>query len=355
MGALCGPRFSPFCARPAAAGAEKKAATRGPLQRLLLTPLADGLNLAEHMVAGAAASGAATLAMHPLDTIKTSAQAAGVGAMVAARGRLRESGLMGLYRGVGASCGSQVPAGSVKLAAFEGVTQWLRRERPEWGAVSVELVSAAMAFVVCSVVLVPGEVVKQRLQAGIVKSGGKGVIRGIVEKEGVRGLYSGYAATLARDVPYTMLEFGLFAQFKRFGRRLLGRERLSVQEEWAIGGVAGGCTGWVTTPLDLAKTKLMTQVSGVRGVAGRGGGAVAAAEARAYKGVLDVFVRVAREEGAAGLFRGGLTRVAWLVPFTAVYFGVHGMSKRLLLERKQAAAVATPLALGKKERGRRRR
>jgi solute carrier family 25 (mitochondrial S-adenosylmethionine transporter), member 26 len=336
---LCGKRWTPDClpgAKPRHSTAIPVGAARpdsptralllAPL-RALLRPLADGLHLGEHMMAGAAATGVAVAVMHPLDTIKTVSQAGGTSALAAARSRMADGrGLLALYGGVGPSVGGQMPAGSIKLAAFEGVSQWARRACPDINSNVIELASAAVAFLACSVVLVPGEVIKQKVQAGLFKSTRAGV-RGIMAVDGIAGFFAGYQATLLRDVPYTMLEFGLFAQFKRMLRAFASRPAFTSKEEWAMGGLAGGCTGLLTTPLDLAKTKLMTQPRPLPG--GK----------PMYSGVIDVFVKIAKEEGVSGLFRGGATRVAWLVPFTAVFFGVHGMSKRVLLERKTAKAA----------------
>lgn len=297
------------------------------LARAVLRPLSDGLNLAEHLLAGAAATGVAVLSMHPLDTVKTVMQTGvgrGQGVVGASASVVRAGGVRGLYRGVGASVGGQVPAGAIKFAAFEGLSQWVRGRGVEGPA--VDFGCAALAFVVCSIVLVPGEVVKQRMQAGVYTGILQGV-RQLMRVEGLRGFYTGYRATLLRDVPYTMLEFGLYAQAKKLARVVKGTSKLTPQEEWTLGGIAGGCTGFLTTPLDLAKTRLMTQ-----------GRAMDAAVR--YKGVVDVLTRVAKTEGARGLFRGSSARVAWLIPFTAVFFGVHEASKRALLDRKPVDATA---------------
>lgn len=311
-----------------------------PIARAVLSPLADGLHLAEHMIAGAVATAIAVTVMHPLDTVKTVAQADGMSAVAAAKSCVASGGPLALYGGVTPSVGAQVPAGAIKLASFEGITQWARRRFPKAHPVVIELASAAVAFLACSVVLVPGEVIKQRMQAGLFPTV-RSAVSNTVRRDGIQGLYTGYRATLMRDIPYTMLEFGLFAQFKRLLRAAVKRKQLSAQEEWAMGGLAGGCTGLLTTPLDLAKTKLMTQQVMSQGTA------------RQYAGILDVFVQVANKEGLPGLFRGGLTRVTWLVPFTAVFFGVHGMSKRMLLQRKLQSlnSVAVPaVAKGRKRK-----
>ena len=80
---------------------------------------------------------------------------------------------------------------------------------------------AAGAMVACSVVMVPGEVIKTRMQAGMVKNLIEGVTQ-TLKQDGIGGLFAGYYATLVRDVPYTMLELGLYENIKV---RLLSQNR----------------------------------------------------------------------------------------------------------------------------------
>ncbi|PXF44644.1 putative S-adenosylmethionine carrier 2, chloroplastic [Gracilariopsis chorda] len=309
-------------------------APRNPLRVVLKSitnPLSDGLNLAEHLIAGAVASGAAVASMHPMDTIKTVVQAANkptvkLGTFSALSTTLRQGGLPALYKGVGISLGGQVPAGAIKFAAFETLTQFVANitGNKNTGPI-VDFSCGALAFLACSVVLVPAELMKQRLQAGMYPAFTSGV-KTILQTEGPKALYTGYGATLLRDVPYTMLEFGLYSQFKKIFRAVVNKSKLTPQEEITLGGIAGGCTGFITTPLDLAKTRLMTQAS--------------SGSQRQYKGVIDVLAKVAQKEGFSGLFKGSTARVAWLIPFTAVFFGVHEASKRALLNRKVTTATA---------------
>lgn len=324
--------------------------------RALLKPLEDGLHLGEHMIAGAAAALVAVAAMHPLDTLKTVAQSTSTsvaspgavqlgsgpaGMIAAARMCVSRGGPLALYGGVGASVSGQVPAGAIKLAVYETASQWARKRWPDGNQSTIELVSAAVAFVACSVVLIPSEVLKQRMQAGQFPTIGA-CIAGIWKQDKLRGFYTGYGATLMRDIPYSMLEFGLFAQFKRLLRTAVQRPRLTAKEEWAMGGLAGGFTGLLTTPLDLAKTRLMTQHLTTS--------TQAAATTATYRGIGDVFTKVIQTDGAQGLFRGAPARVTWLIPFTAIYFGVHGMSKRILLERKQKAHTFSQTPVAKRSR-----
>ena len=289
----------------------------------------DGLSLSEHLVAGGLATATAVTVMHPLDTVKIFMQRASQLAAAstspalarhtmptAAQAIIADRGVLGLYSGLNANLAGQVPSGAVKFAMYETLKQFLVQPHvPAQYRSLAEVASAAVAFLSCSVLLVPGEVVKSRLQAGVYRTFHEGLLR-ILREEGVRGLYTGYLATVIRDVPYTMLEFGLYEQLKRACRWTISREQLHAREEWAMGGVAGGMTGWLTTPLDVIKTKLMT------------------ASRSQYRGMPAVVREVLERDGIPGLFTGGLARVLWLVPFTAVFFGTHEILKRKLLQVK---------------------
>lgn len=70
-----------------------------------------------------------------------------------------------------------------------------------------------------------------------------------------------------------------------------------------IGAAAGGFTGIVTTPLDVLKTRLMTQ-----GASGR------------YKNVFDAAVQIARSEGMGAFMSGWQPRLIWISIGGFVFF-----------------------------------
>mmetsp|Transcript_7218 Transcript_7218/g.13008 ORF Transcript_7218/g.13008 Transcript_7218/m.13008 type:complete len:311 (-) Transcript_7218:14-946(-) len=289
--------------------------TQLSLVSLLMKPLADGLTLGEHLIAGAIATAAAVGVMHPLDTIKTFMQKATVASSSSSSSRsmksaltsiLKSYGISGLFAGVAPNLASQTPAGAVKFTVFELLSQYLLPRVSESQHHLVELFSAASAFLTCSVIIVPGEVLKQRLQAEVYPSLRQGIVQ-MWSTQGIRGFYQGYPAMIARDVPYTMLEFGLYNRLKAIMRKYIGRDSLDAQQELVLAGVSGGITGFLTTPLDVIKTKLMTQSSGK-------------GEQLMYDGVVDCLRKVVKEDGLKGLFRGSSARTLWLGPFTAGFF-----------------------------------
>jgi solute carrier family 25 S-adenosylmethionine transporter 26 len=87
-----------------------------------------------------------------------------------------------------------------------------------------------------------------------------GGISSIVKAEGIKGLFSGYFSTLVRDVPYTMLELGLYENIKMMMRKFQQKDELNPRDELFAAAVTGAVTGFITTPLDVVKTKLMLEV-----------------------------------------------------------------------------------------------
>ncbi len=64
------------------------------------------------------------------------------------------------------------------------------------------------------------------------------------------------------------------------------RTELNAAETSVVGALAGAVTGVLTTPLDVIKTRMMTQ-----GVSGR------------YSSIVDCATKIAKEEGAAAFLK----------------------------------------------------
>merc|ERR1712224_734630 len=88
-----------------------------------------------------------------------------------------------------------------------------------------------------SVIRVPQEVLKQRVQADIYPNALNG-LQQIMKNEGVPGLYKGYFATISRDVPWNALSFMFFAQAKGTWKKVTGRVP-TAEENLALGAAAG--------------------------------------------------------------------------------------------------------------------
>ena len=284
------------------------------------------LNAVDLFLCGLFATALGDFIMHPIDTIKVTQQGAKAasGIFKTARTIFADGGILGFYPGVIPYCTADGLSGAIKFVAFELSKIFVEARVPLAYHPLTQFVCAAGAMLACSIVLVPGEVVKTRLQTGMVSSVFQ-CIKQTLKQDGIGGLFAGYSATMLRDVPYTMLELGLYENIKSLIRKFQNRSELTQQEELAAAAFTGGFTGFITTPLDLVKTRLMLQST---------------TEGGQYKGVVDAFTSIYNAGGIKGLHVGAAARVSWLLPFTTIYLGIYEISKRRILQIKKASAAA---------------
>ena len=276
-----------------------------------------GLSTIDLLICGGIATAAGDLALHPIDTIKTIQQASHISMSMfgACKKIVQDLGPFGFYAGVAPYVTMDGLAGSIKFATYEAAKKLVNPLLPRFMIPYSHFLCAATAFMSCSVVLVPGELLKQRLQAGVAKTLAGGM-KQIWITEGWKGFFTGYKATLIRDVPYTMLELGLYENFKSLIRWHNNKETLSQGDELMAAAVTGGIVGFLTNPLDLVKTRLMT------------------GSPTEYKGVFDVISQMYKKEGLSVFMNGAQARVLWLLPFTVIHLGVYEASKRAIVKMK---------------------
>lgn len=95
------------------------------------------------------------------------------------------------------------------------------------------------------------------------------------------------------------------------------QRELVLWENSAVGAFAGSISAAATTPLDVIKTRLMTQIKAVD-------------SPKRYTGWLDAFRCIVRDEGPLALFRGIHVRVAWISIGGALFFGAYEEARRFL-------------------------
>jgi solute carrier family 25 S-adenosylmethionine transporter 26 len=106
----------------------------------------------------------------------------------------------------------------------------------------------------CSAALIrnPFELVKQNLQIGrynhIIEA-----VSDIYCKNGVRGLYRGYVITVTREIPFGLIQYPLYEYLKK----LKGKQESPFSYS-ICGAQAGAIAAFLTTPIDVVKTRIMT-------------------------------------------------------------------------------------------------
>ncbi|MCO5581642.1 hypothetical protein L7F22_035531 [Adiantum nelumboides] len=198
--------------------------------------------------------------------------------------------------------------------------------------------AAALGNVVSSAILVPKEVVKQRMQAGAVGSA-RDVLVCTIKSEGIKGLYAGYSAALLRNVPSNMISFSTFEYLKLAWLSMSNASVLAPWQSVVSGALAGALSAAVTTPLDVAKTRLMTQArsaimsSGMTGVRAEAMARAQAIAAYTYTSVFSTLRQICKEEGFQALMKGMTPRVFYSACFSALGFCVFESTRTYFLLR----------------------
>jgi solute carrier family 25 S-adenosylmethionine transporter 26 len=250
---------------------------------------------------------------YPLDTIKTRLQAARGGTGLLGANSNKANLFKGVFNGLSKNIAGCAPATALFFLAYEPTKRYLERTLPPEQNYVAMFTAGATGCLASSVVRVPTEVIKTRAQTGNrVQSLG-----GILRASGIAGLFVGYGSFLIRDLPFDAIEFSLYEEAKIAYAKWRGRTpgEVTRAEATVLGATAGGITGFVTTPLDVIKTRLMTDTCTINPL----------------RGVVDCGTRIVREEGAKALFRGASPRVAWISLGGGAFFGVLESARKVFV------------------------
>ena len=275
---------------------------------LTLSPLDSRSHSHERMIAGAGARGTAQTLLHPIDVVRTRLQAKGVQMTFSANT---------FVKGVAPQFVLAFPAGAIQFAAFE-FTKAKLAVAGITGA-GQEFLGGMAGALAASIVRVPQEVLKQRVQADIYPNALAG-FKTLMSTEGPRGFYKGYTATVSRDVPWNALSFMFFGQAKGLFTKMTG-EKPTTEQNLALGALSGMLAAVIMTPVDVVKTRLMT------------GGATG--------GIVGTFNAIIKEEGAATLMKGVVPRVAFLAPLAAMMLSLYEAYARQLVSKRLGVPAAS--------------
>jgi len=205
---------------------------------------------------------------------------------------------------------------------------------------AVFFIAGALSELSSSLVFVPFDVVKSRLQLGANPSRATGglvaattnyaslpaALAGIYREAGVRGLTAGWGAGLLLDSTFSGTQFLLYELAKRTVRRARRRDPTPA-ETLACGCLAGGLAAAVTNPLDVVASRLQCQDA-----------------ARRYGINFATVLGATIREGPVALWRGSLPRVMQIAPLSALSFTVYEGMRRYLKDTALFRPADPPLA-----------
>ncbi|XP_026750541.2 S-adenosylmethionine mitochondrial carrier protein homolog [Galleria mellonella] len=264
------------------------------------------------LLGGAIAGLSVDVALYPLDTLKTRLQSE--------QGFQKAGGFRGVYRGLLTVATSSVPTTSLFFVSYETTKKLVQPYAPTQYTPLVNMLAASVGEVLACVIRVPTEIAKQRKQTyvGNKARSSISILLEAYKAEGFRkGLYRGFMSTVARDLPFSFIELPVWEMLKSSIRQH-NDGQISTLQSALCGSVAGGFAAAVTTPLDLAKTRIML--------------AEEYAVTRKLR-IRPVLASIYLESGLRGLFAGVTPRMTAFMIGGFVFFGVYDDVKTLIERR----------------------
>ena len=162
------------------------------------------------LIAGGCAGTTVDVALYPLDTLRTRLQSPD--------GFWKAGGFSRIYSGVLATALGAAPGAAFFFSAYEGMKPVLKRMNGGQEHPIQHSCAASCGEVAACLVRVPTAVVTQRMQMGQYASFNEAVVK-IAAENGVMTFYTGYWTTVAREIPFSFIQFPIYEALKRAWER----------------------------------------------------------------------------------------------------------------------------------------
>jgi len=298
----------------------------------------------KHILAAATAAAIATLAVQPLDVLKTRLQVSSLpryhqgpvrGITRNLRNIFAAEGVSGLYRGLFPSLISVVPSISIYFTLYCEIKTTLAGQTQNGSAKAavIQSLSAGLASCMTAAITNPLWVVKARMQTQP-HSRYKApkyrntwhTMQSIAKEEGIRGLYKGLGASMLNS-SQAMLQFPVYEKLKLMMCKRFESDGLHAALCYlASSSIAASFASIVTYPSEVVRSRMQVQGMQLHGLHVQG---FPKAIPRSYTGTLSAFRTIWYEEGLRGMYRGMLTNLVKIVPAQAISFTVYEVILRL--------------------------
>ncbi|XP_010422099.1 PREDICTED: uncharacterized protein LOC104707444 [Camelina sativa] len=286
-----------------------------------------------HAFAGALAGISVSLCLHPLDTVKTMIQSCRLeekSLCYTGRSIISERGVSGLYWGIASNIASSAPISALYTFTYESIKGALLPLFPKEYCSLTHCVAGGSASIATSFIFTPSERIKQQMQVSSHYRNCWNALVGIIQKGGLLSLYAGWTAVLCRNIPHSIIKFYVYENMKQMVLPSLGPLSQSAQpttlQTLICGGLAGSAAAFFTTPFDVVKTRLQTQIPGSR---------------NQHPSVYQTLQSIRKQEGLRGLYRGLIPRLVMYMSQGAIFFASYEFYKSVLsLEAAQPNSSA---------------
>ncbi|EXB66845.1 Mitochondrial substrate carrier family protein B [Morus notabilis] len=285
---------------------------------------------AKELIAGGAAGAFAKTAVAPLERIKILLQTRTEGFHSLGVGQsfkklLKHEGVLGFYKGNGASVIRIVPYAALHFMTYEQYRSWILSNYPILGSGShIDLLAGSASGGTAVLCTYPLDLARTRLAYQVVDTRGsfeykspykgiKDVLFSVYKEGGVRGLYRGVGPTLIGILPYAGLKFYIYEELKR---HVPEEYEKSITMRLSCGALAGLFGQTFTYPLDVVRRQMQVgkQLNSAQGDGG-------------FKNTWEGLTTIVRNQGWRQLFAGLSINYIKIVPSVAIGFTAYDTMK----------------------------
>nr|DAD44382.1 TPA_asm: hypothetical protein HUJ06_002612 [Nelumbo nucifera] len=234
----------------------------------------------KELIAGGAAGAFAKTAIAPLERVKILMQTRtegfhSQGVFQSLKRLLKHEGILGLYKGNGASVLRIVPYAALHFMTYEQYRCWIINNYPSLGTgPSIDLLAGSAAGGTAVLCTYPLDLARTKLayqvmdtkasfrngihsyHAQPVYNGIKDVFRSVYMEGGILALYRGVGPTLIGILPYAGLKFYVYEELKR---HVPEEHQKSIIMRLSCGALAGLFGQTFTYPLDVVRRQMQIQ------------------------------------------------------------------------------------------------
>lgn len=207
--------------------------------------------------------------------------------------------------------GNSFKAG-IRFVAFDKIKTFLQDENGKISGPRTVLAGFGAGFTESLIAVTPFESIKTQIIDDR-KSGNprmRGLVHGskvIFQERGIRGFFQGLVPTTARQAANSATRFSSYTTLKQLAEGYVAPgEKLGTASTFAIGGVAGLITVYVTQPLDTVKTRMQSLEA-----------------SKNYKNSFVCAAKIFKDEGVLTLWSGAMPRLARLIMSGGIVFTMY--------------------------------
>jgi solute carrier family 25 (adenine nucleotide translocator) protein 4/5/6/31 len=210
-----------------------------------------------------------------------------------------EQGMKAFWRGNLVNCLRYAPQQGSALAfndLLNNIFPSYDSKKQFWKSLFSKLFSGGLAGAIANTICYPFDFARTRLASDLSK--GKGQFNGImdcivttVRQQGITGLYTGWSVTVAGAFVYRAGQLGLFKQIQDMNPYKKDKGTLGALSSFLAVTTARSVIMPFNYPFDTVRRRMMLQSE--KPVA-----------ERVYKGSVDCFMKILKNEGAKGMYKG---------------------------------------------------